>query len=107
MEDEELNEEVMGDPDKATEVTTVEAHDEVDAGEAVASEEPMPDIHYAEMEEMKQHISVLEDKIGGLLDSISTIIECGGTVMEPGNPTTNDEDKEEPYLYLEDLDYSI
>lgn len=107
MEDEELNEEVMGDPDKAIEVTETVEHDEVDAGEAVASEEPMPDIHYAEMEEMRQHISVLEDKIGGLLDSISTIVECGGTIMESGNPDTSSEDKAEPYLYLEDLDYSM
>lgn len=107
MEDEELNEEVMGDPDNMREVTGDVEHDEIDAGEVAASEEPMVDTHFAEMEEMRQHISVLEDKIGGLLDSISTIVECGGTVMEHGNPVTDNEDKEEPFLYLEDLDYRM
>lgn len=107
MEDEELNEEVMGDPDNVREVTDDVQHDEVEAGGESTPEEPMPDIHYAEMEEMRQHISVLEDKLSGMLDSISTIIECGGTIVEHGNPITDEEDKEEPYLYLEDLDYRM
>lgn len=108
MEEEELNEEVMGDPDNMREVTDEEKHDEADAGGNTNPEEPGVDIHYAEMEEMRQHIEVLEDKIGGLMDSISTMIESGATVVETTNPMTDgDTDKEEPYLYLEDLDYRM
>lgn len=108
MEDEELNEEVMGDPDNMREVIDEEQHDVEDAGGDKTPEEPMVDMHYEEMEAMKQHISVLEDKISGLMDSISTMIESGATVMENNSPMTDgDSDKEEPYLYLEDLDYRM
>lgn len=111
MEDEELNEEVMGDPDNVKEVDGDLKHDEADAGEFDAnSEEPATAAHEIEddirIAKMEMEIEDLTDKIAKLTDSISTIIEAGGTITEPAASTVNSEDEEEPYLYLEDLDYS-
>ena len=56
-----------------------------------------------QMEEMKERIKQLEDSFRILIDS-------GATIMEGRAPITDredDSDKEEPFIYLEDLDYSL
>ena len=109
MEDEELNEEVMGDPDDAREVTDIEKHDEEDAGVQNSTEEPAQHVGCMNDFKMQEQIDVLNAKIDGLMATISTIIESGGTIIEGDAPSCNaeEEDEEEPFLFLEDLDYSM
>lgn len=79
-----------------------------EAGGDATPEEPAVDAGYAEMAALREHVEVLEKQISGLQASISTIIEAGATVMETASPMAGEsEDEEEPFLYLEDLNYDM
>ena len=65
-------------------------------------------VSFEEYSALKEHMNALEKQISGISASIATIIDAGGTIMEPANPCADeDEDCDEPFLYLEDLDYRI
>ena len=108
MEDEELNEEVMGEPDDAREVSDDLSNDEVDAGAQESAEDPEEFASCEADYDIREQINIMQKQIEGLMASISTIIESGATIVESSNPMSDsEEDNEEPYLYLEDLDYSL
>ena len=108
MEDEELNEEVMGDPDDVREVSDDLSNDDVDAGAQESAEEPAEGASCEADYAMQEQINVMQKQIEGLMASIRTIIESGATIVEGSNPMSDsEEDNEEPYLYLEDLDYTL
>ena len=108
MEDEELNEELMGDPDEIREVEGELKHDEVDAGVTEEVAEEPDDEPCAEDYKLQQEIELLKEQVSGLMAAMSTLIESGVTIVEPAAPMNDSmEDEEEPMLYLEDLDYNI
>lgn len=107
MEDEELNEEVMGDPDDIREVEGDLEHDEEDAGAVEDMAEEPADEPCAEDYKLQQEIELLKEQISGLMAAMSTLIESGVTIVEPTSGMSDQEDEEEPMLYLEDLDYNI
>lgn len=92
MEDNELNEEVLGDVDNPP----------AEGAPQEGAEEPSG-IDNA----MQERIDQLESRISDLQSSIATIIEAGATIMEPASTDEDSEDDEEPHLYLEDLNYDM
>ena len=107
MEDEELNEEVMGDPDNIREVEGELQHDEVYAGAAESVAEEPADEPCAEDYRLQQEIELLKEQVSGLMAAMSTLIESGVTIVEPASGMSDQEEEEEPMLYLEDLDYDM
>lgn len=106
MEEEELNEEMLGDPD---EMRVVDGKI-IEAGEGATSEEPAGDASASlkEVEHMHELAESLIKRVEALETSISTLVEAGATVIEPGvHADMQEEDKEEPFLYLEDMDFNI
>jgi hypothetical protein len=93
MEDNELNEEVLGDVDNPP----------AEGAPQEGAEEPSGMMDNA----MQERIDNLENRISELQSSIAIIIEAGATIMEPASTDEDSEDDEEPYLYLEDLNYDM
>ena len=59
-------------------------------------------------EELQQTIvlvNALESRVRQLENSIAVIVEAGATVMETSPANTDEQNNDDDFLYLEDLDY--
>jgi hypothetical protein len=72
------------------------------------SEEPQVPDFSAEYEAMRSEIAELHETVKCLRDNISTFVEAGATVVEPSNTGCGgEEDEEEKFIRLEDMDFSM
>ena len=110
-----LNEENNTDIDDVSK--EAEVHDNAhsiadDMGESTGSEEPISERQMEHDFAMQNQIEEMKERIKQLEDSFRVIIDSGATIMEGRSPVTDgyydsESDKEEPFIYLEDLDYSL
>lgn len=81
-----------------------------DMGEQNSSEEPISEMHMEHEFAVEKQMDELKERVKQLEDSIRVFIDSGATIMEGRSPITDrddDSDSEEPFIYLEDLDYSL
>lgn len=83
-----------------------------DMGGQNSPEEPISERQMEHDFAMQNQIEEMKERIKQLEDSFRVIIDSGATIMEGKSPVSDgyydsDSDKEEPFIYLEDLDYSL
>lgn len=110
-----LNEENSTDIDDVSK--EAEVHDDEhsiadDMGEQNSSEEPNSELQMEHDFAVEHQLDEMKERIKQLEDSFRVLIDSGATILEGKSPITDgnydpDSDKEEPFIYLEDLDYSI